>query len=201
MQRQTLLSNRFRRISGMAAFALLLNLATPAQALPDQSVQTVVQWAKQHRVLSPLRRGISELGNQPFYTSGAALKTGNLVFSMSPDRADRQVRKETIVSSNGQKSERFTRTNINGLNLINQIYDRAIVNDFRQSKYVAQVRYNHQEVRFYRGQSFGYMTTDFKPISPGEKYFNHFTILSLSQFDREISFQQQCSQQSMDGCE
>lgn len=201
MQRQSLLFNCVCSVSGLAAFTVLFNFANPVQALPDQSVQTVVQWAKQHRVLSPLRRGISELGNMPFYTTEGKLKTGNFVFSMSPDPQDRRVRKETIVSSTPQKPQEFTRTNVNGLNLIQQTYDQAIVNDFRQSKYIARVRYNNQDVRFYQGRSFGYMTTDFKPLSTGEKYFNHFTILPLSQLNREIFFEQQCSQQSMDGCE
>jgi hypothetical protein len=179
------------------AFSLALSLTAPARAIPGDSVQTVKTWVTQHSLLSPLKRGVSELSNLPFYTSEAKLPNGTLVFSMSPDRQDKISQKETIALSATQPFAGFTRQN---LAVIQQIYGGTIASDFRAAQYVANVDYNMLENRFFRGKQFAYRTTTFKQPSDGKRFY-HFTVLSLKDLNGEISSDRQCRKQSAFGCE
>lgn len=190
--------SRILCVAGLSVLAL--NFVSSAQALPGQSVQTVSQWAKQHPLLSPFKRGIGELSGLPFYTSQAKVQTGVINFLMNSDRADKQSREETIAYGTKTAFDGFTRTNTKGLDLIRSIYDQAMVNDFQKSRYVARVDFNPYEYQFFRGQRFGYIALRFKQANQGERFF-HFKVVPLSDLNGKIAGTQQCRKQSAFGCE
>jgi hypothetical protein len=190
--------NHILCIAGLTA--LTLNLSPAAQALPGQSVQTVTQWASQHLQLSPFKRGIGELSGMPYYSSQATVETGTINFLMNPDRTDTRSREETIAYGAKPQFAGFTRTNAQGLNLIQSIYDRGLVVDFQKSRYVARVDFNPHEHQFYRGQKFGYIITRFKEANQGVRH-NHFTVVPLNELGGRLSRLQQCRKQNAFGCE
>jgi hypothetical protein len=189
--------NRILCIAGLTT--VVLNLSPSAQALPGQSVQTVTQWAKQHPLLSPFKRGIGELSGMPFYNSQATVKTGTIYFSMNPDQRDKQSREETIAYSTKTQFDGFTRTNAKGLDLIRSIYGPAIVSDFQKSRYLARVDFNPHEEQFYRGQQFGYHVVRFKEARQAERFF-HLSVVPLSDLDTMITNSRLCRKQSAFGC-
>lgn len=198
--RQGLLNPKFS-ILAIATVTLALGVSTSAQALPRQRVQTVVQWAKQHPILSPLKRGIGELSGLPFYNSQAKVNLGTFTFAMNPDRADQIVKNETIALATKTAFPGFTRTHSAGLNLIGKIYDQKLTTDFQKSAYIAKVSFNDYELKFYRGKTFGYVTTDFKSAAQDGQKYHHFGVVSLGDLSGRITATQQCRQQSAYGCE
>ncbi|MBW4439988.1 MAG: hypothetical protein KME10_01875 [Plectolyngbya sp. WJT66-NPBG17] len=180
----------------LTAFTLVCSLSNPAHALPGESVQTVKNRVTNNSALSPLDRGIAELSGLPFYTSQGKLPDGGIVFSMSPDRQDQRSQQETIAFETSKSFAGFTRQN---LKLIQQMFGGSIAEDFRRSSYVARVDYVHIENRFYRGKKFAYTTTEFKQSNDGRKFY-HFTVLPLKDLNGEIRADQQCRQQSENGC-
>lgn len=181
----------------LTAFTLICSLSSPARALPGESVQTVKNWVAKHSVLSPLKRGIAELSGAPFYTSRGKLPNGTIVFAMNPDRQDQRSQQETIALGTSKPFAGFTRQNVG---LIQQMFSESIAQDFGRSRYVSRVDYTHVEKQFYRGKTFGYVTTTFKqPTSEGQKYY-HFSVLPLKDLDGEIRADQQCRKQSANGC-
>lgn len=184
-------------LSITAAFTLIFSLSNSAHALPGDSVQTVKNRVAKQSVFSPLKRGIAELSGLPFYMSQAKLPNGNLVFSMTPDRQDQRSQRETIAFGTTKPFSGFTRQN---LGLIQQMFGSSISADFQRSQYVARVDYTGVEKRFYRGKTFAYTTTAFQQPNQGQKFY-HFTVLPLKDLDAAIQADQQCRQQSANGCE
>ncbi|MBW4417910.1 MAG: hypothetical protein KME13_01625 [Myxacorys californica WJT36-NPBG1] len=193
-------------ISVIGLTLAFLGTASSAQALPGQKIQTVLQWAQKHSLLSPFKRDIGELSGLPFYTSEAKVKGGSIVFAMNPtDQTDIVVGEEAIAyrTQSNRANAAFTRTNTEGLNLIRSIYTQPlanVANDFQQSKYVARVEFNHVDLRFFQGKRFGYTTLEFKEPSQGERFY-HFKVIPLKDLNSAILSEQQCRKQSADGCE
>ncbi|NDJ19543.1 hypothetical protein [Myxacorys almedinensis] len=183
--------------------ALYLGTVSSAQALPGQNVQTVMRWVQNHALLSPFERGIGELSGLPFYNSQAKVENGTVVFAMNPtDRTDKIVGEEIIAyqTQSNAGNTIFTRTNSEGLGIVQRIYDQSLTNDFQKSKYVARVEFNYVDLRFFQGKRFGYSTVSFKQPTDGQ-WFYHFRVISLENLNGLILGEQQCRRQSADGCE
>lgn len=188
-------------ILAIATLTLALGAGTAAQALPGQKVQTVVQWAKQHSILSPLKRSIGELSGLPFYNSQTKVNLGTLFFAMNADRADQISQAETIAVGTKSAFSGFTRTNGSGLSLVGKIYNQKLTTDFVRSSYIAKVSFNDYEIRFYRGQSFGYVTTDFQSKNQDGQKYHHFGVVPLGSLAGRVTSTQQCRQRNAFGCE
>ncbi|MEH2268206.1 MAG: hypothetical protein V7K68_07195 [Nostoc sp.] len=128
----------------LSAIAVILAV-TPANALPEQNINTVVKWAKTRSQLPTLRYNSEAHGYDG--------TKGNLYFYADVTSQNGTVTKEAITVS-GDSSIKFTTKNANAVKLLQNIYNSNIGNDFQKSRYVTKVGRD----QFYRGQKFAYIT-------------------------------------------
>ncbi|HYX15524.1 MAG TPA: hypothetical protein VE944_14370, partial [Nostoc sp.] len=128
----------------LSAIAVILAV-TPANALPEQNISTVVKWAKTRPLLPTLRYNREAHGYEG--------TKGNLYFYADVKQENGTVTKEGITVS-GDSSIKFTTKNTKGVKLLEKIYNLNIANDFQQSRYVTKVGRD----QFYRGKKFAYIT-------------------------------------------
>ncbi|MCV3212364.1 hypothetical protein OGM63_02265 [Plectonema radiosum NIES-515] len=118
--------NKFNLLStaALSVCAIALTVA-PANALPGQNINTVLNWAKTRPQLSALKYN-SE-------THGYGGRNGNLYFFVNTTSQNGTVTKEGITVSN-DPSIKFTTDNAKGVKLLQNIYNSEIANDFRNSR-------------------------------------------------------------------
>ncbi len=130
----------------LSAIAVILAI-TPANALPEQNISTVVKWAKTRPLLPTLRYNSEAHGYEG--------TKGNLYFYADVTSQNGIVNKEGITVS-GDKRLKFTTKNANAVKLLQNIYNSNIANDFQKSKYITKVGRD----QFYRGQKFAYIAAE-----------------------------------------
>ena len=130
----------------LSAIAVILAV-TPANALPEQNINTVVKWAKTRPQLPTLRYNSEAHGYEG--------TKGNLYFYADVTSQNGTVTKEGITVSD-DKHLKFTIKNANAVKLLQNIYNSNIANDFQKSRYVSKVGRD----QFYRGQRFAYIAAE-----------------------------------------
>ncbi|MEH2424026.1 MAG: hypothetical protein V7K48_24900 [Nostoc sp.] len=120
---------------------------TPANALPEQNINTVVKWAKTRPQLPTLRYNSEAHGYEG--------TNGKLYFYTDVTSQNGTVTKEGITVSD-DSSLKFTTKNANAVKLLQNIYNSNIANDFQKSRYVTKVGRD----QFYRGQKFAYIAAE-----------------------------------------
>jgi hypothetical protein len=130
----------------LSAIAVILAV-TPANALPEQNISTVVKWAKTRPLLPTLRYNSEAHGYEG--------TKGNLYFYLDVTKENGRVTKEGITVS-GDSSLKFTTKNAKAVKLLQNIYNSNIANDFQKSRYITKVGRD----QFYRGQKFAYIAAD-----------------------------------------
>ncbi len=105
----------------LSAIAVILAV-TPANALPEQNINTVVQWAKTRPLLPTLR-----YNSEAHDYDGTK---GKLYFYADVTSQDGTVTKEGITVS-GDSSIKFTTKNAKAVKLLQNIYNFNIANDFQ----------------------------------------------------------------------
>ncbi|XHX78825.1 MAG: hypothetical protein RBJ76_02510 [Stenomitos frigidus ULC029] len=161
----------------LSGIALLIGIA-PAHALPGQNLKTVRQWAKESFVLPPA------LVYNPQYDAYTGIRTieGGLLALYVKVRPQDQVSvQEQIVTQLNAPKLNFARNDAEGLKFIERLYTPAIADDFRTSKYVAQIG----ETDFYQGKKFIYTTLQQQGI-------RRFSLLPLSGLNQAIQRQVAC---------
>ncbi|MFS0516847.1 hypothetical protein ACEYW6_19315 [Nostoc sp. UIC 10607] len=139
-------SSKFNYLFNATLSAIAVILAvTPANALPEQNISTVVKWAKTRSQLPTLRYNSEAHGYEG--------TKGNLYFYAEVTQENGTVTKEGITVS-GDSSIKFTTKNTKGVKLLENIYNLNIANDFKQSQYVTKIGRD----QFYRGKKFAYIT-------------------------------------------
>jgi hypothetical protein len=142
------MSNKYNFVYQMALSTLAMVFAvSPVYALPGENTNTVLKWVKTKPQLPTL-----EYGAETFTYFG---KKGNLWFYVSEHSTNKTVVSEAIEIHN-EPSIKFTKKNTQAIKLAQDIYNANIANDFKNSQYVTKISGNH----YYRGQRFGYVTTD-----------------------------------------
>lgn len=176
-------SNKFKLSYFAALSALLLTFAVaPANALPEQNINTVLKWVKTKPQLPSL-----EYGHETLTYYGTK---GNLSFHVTVSEGI--VIRESI-SLNGDFQTKFTNNNVKAIKFIQDIYGSNIANDFKNSRYVTKISYE----RFYRGKKFAYSifelerTTDL-PASLG------LTIVPLNKLQEHIDSAKYCQTHECD---
>ncbi|ACC83191.1 hypothetical protein [Nostoc punctiforme] len=140
-------SSKFNYLTQVALSAIAVILAvTPANALPEQNINTVVKWAKTRSQLPTLRYNSEAHGYEG--------TKGKLYFYANVTEENGTVTKEGITVS-GDSSIKFTTKNAKTVKLLENIYNSNIANDFQKSRYATKVGRD----QFYRGQKFAYITT------------------------------------------
>ncbi|MEH2003983.1 hypothetical protein [Nostoc sp.] len=130
----------------LCAIAVILTV-TPANALPDQNISTVVKWAKTRPQLATLRYNSEAHGYEG--------TKGKLYFYADVTSQNGTVTKEGITVS-GDSSLKFATKNANAVKLLQNIYNSNIANDFQKSRYITKVGRD----QFYRGQKFAYIAAE-----------------------------------------
>ncbi|MBN3894903.1 MAG: hypothetical protein HWQ41_06445 [Nostoc sp. NOS(2021)] len=130
----------------LSAIAIILAV-TPANALPEQNIDTVVKWAKTRPQLPTLRYNSEAHGYEG--------TKGKLYFYADVTSENGTVTKEGITVS-GDSSLKFTTKNAKAVKLLQNIYNSNIGNDFQKSRYVTKVGRD----QYSRGQKFAYITAE-----------------------------------------
>ncbi|MEH2441433.1 hypothetical protein [Nostoc sp.] len=130
----------------LSAIAVILAV-TPANALPEQNISTVVKWAKTRPLLPTLRYNSEAHGYDG--------TKGKLYFYADVTKENGTVTKEGITVSD-DKRLKFTTKNANAVKLLQNIYNSNIANDFQKSRYISKVGRD----QFYRGQKFAYIAAE-----------------------------------------
>ncbi|MEH1871590.1 hypothetical protein [Nostoc sp.] len=161
----------------LSAIAIILTV-TPANALPDQNISTVVKWAKTRPQLPTLRYNSEAHGYDG--------TKGNLYFYADVTSQNGTVTKESITVS-GDSSIKFTTKNANAVKLLQNIYNFNIANDFQKSQYITKVGRD----QFYRGQKFAYITAEVQggssfqiiPLNKLQKFIDNAKFCQTNQCD------------------
>jgi hypothetical protein len=171
--------NKFNLLStaALSVCAIALTVA-PANALPGQNINTVLNWAKTRPQLSALKYN-SE-------THGYGGRDGNLYFFVNTTSQNGTVTKEGITVSD-DPSIKFTTDNAKGVKLLQNIYNSEIANDFRNSRSVTKVGRDN----FHRGQKFAYITA---AVQNG----TNLQVISLNNLQSEINNAKFCQTHQCD---
>ncbi len=171
--------NKFNLLStaALCVCAIALNVA-PANALPGQNINTVLNWAKTRPQLSALKYNSEAHGYEG--------RNGNLYFYVNATSQNGTVTKEGITVSD-DPSIKFTINNAKGVKLLQNIYNSEIANDFRNSRSVAKVGRDN----FHRGQKFAYITA---AVQGG----TNLQIISLNNLQSEINNAKFCQTHQCD---
>ncbi|MEH1834301.1 MAG: hypothetical protein V7L29_20055 [Nostoc sp.] len=159
-------SSKFNYLFNATLSAIAVILAvTPANALPEQNINTVVKWAKTRPQLPTLRYNSEAHGYE-----GTKEK---LYFYADVTSQNGTVTKEGITVS-GDSSIKFTTKNAEAVKLLQNIYKFNIANDFQKSRYVTKIGRD----QFYRGQKFAYITAEVQ----GGSSFQVIPLSNLQEF-------------------
>jgi hypothetical protein len=161
----------------LSAIAVILAI-TPANALPEQNINTVVKWAKTRPLLPTLRYNSEAHGYDG--------TKGKLYFYADVTAENGTVTKEGITVS-GDSSLKFTTKNAKAVELLQNIYNSNIANDFQKSRYVTKVGRD----QFYRGQKFAYIAAEVKggsalqiiPLRNVQKFIDNAKFCQTNQCD------------------
>ncbi|MEH2254482.1 hypothetical protein [Nostoc sp.] len=148
----------------LCAIAVILAV-TPANAFPEQNINTVVKWAKTRPELPILRYNSEAHGYE-----GTKEK---LYFYADVTSQNGIVTKEGITVS-GDSSLKFATKNAKAVKLLQNIYNSNIANDFQKSRYVTKVGRD----QFYRGQKFAYIAAEVQ----GGSSFQIIPLRNLQEF-------------------
>lgn len=171
--------NKFNLFSTAALSVLAIALTVaPANALPGQNINTVLNWARTRPQLSALKYNSEAHGYEG--------RNGNLYFYVNTTSQNGTVTKEGITVS-GDPSIKFTTNNAKGVKLLQNIYNSEIANDFRNSRSVTKVGRDN----FHRGQKFAYITADVKGGT-------NLQIISLNNLQTEIKNAKYCQTHQCD---
>jgi hypothetical protein len=166
-------------LPGFALGGLLLNIL-PADALPGQSLEAVRQAAKESFVLPP-----SLVYNDDFnaYTGIRTIDDGVLAMYVKVRPQDQVSIQEIFVIERYAPRLTFARDDVEGLRMIERIYNSQIAEDFRTSKFVAQVG----AADFYQGERFVYITYN----QPAKGNWR-FSVLPLSDLQAAVKREAYC---------
>lgn len=167
----------FLSTAALSICAIALTVA-PANALPGQNINTVLNWAKTRPQLSALKYNSEAHGYEG--------RNGNLYFYVNTTSQNGTVTKEGITVSD-DPSIKFTTNNAKGMKLLQNIYNSEIANDFRNSRSVAKVGRDN----FHRGQKFAYITA---AVQGG----TNLQIISLNNLQSEINNAKYCQTHQCD---
>lgn len=177
--------------------AVLVSLAcvfsayvAPAAALPGQNIgDVVILWAYPHPLIAALKPAIKLQTAEPDFDSTSKCQGNELSFAVwAPDK--KLVTRELVDYRSSNTSFDFDPKNSAGINLIRQVYDSAIAQDFASSTLIDQRNINTVSSHYYRGKRYGYITQHFRDRSRGDKTqqraASQLEVVPLDQLKNEI---------------
>ncbi|MEH2277240.1 MAG: hypothetical protein V7K40_21240 [Nostoc sp.] len=170
----------------ISALSICLNL--PAVALPGQDAETVMRWSDDHQLIAFLMPSIKLQAGEPDLFSTSKCLGKELSFAVwAPNGL---VIREMIDYRSSDTSFNFDPNNSAGINLIRQVYDSAIAQDFASSTLIYKRNDNTLRPSFYRGKRYGYITEHFldrryQNITQ-QRGVSQLTLVPLGQLENEI---------------
>lgn len=154
-----------------------------AYALPGQPIAQTVQWSKNHPLIGKLLLQ-TKYGDSADYIAEGETAAANFSLNIFLDKASR-VDIEIIdyrPKPNQPAPLSFERANHNGLLLLEQVYGKALADDFRTAKYVRKVKDNASwDNYFYLGKKYAYGCMN----NPSDK-IHHFTLIKKENLQKYI---------------
>ncbi|MBW4560748.1 MAG: hypothetical protein KME32_06225 [Mojavia pulchra JT2-VF2] len=163
--------------AALSGLALVLTVA-PANALPGQHINTVVNWTKAKAQLPTLKYNSEAHGYDG--------RKGKLYFYVNVTSQNGTVTKEGITIS-GDSNVKFTKKNARTVQLIQDIYNSNVANDFSKSRSITKVGRD----QFYAGNKFAYIAAEVQGGSA-------FQIINLSSLQGEIDNARYCQTNQCD---
>ncbi|MEH2143393.1 hypothetical protein [Nostoc sp.] len=170
----------------ISALSACVNL--PAAALPEQDAETVIQWSDDHQLIAFLMPSIKLQAAEPDLSSTSKCLGKELSFAVwAPNGL---VIREMIDYRSSDISFNFEPNNSAGINLIRQVYDSAIAQDFASSTLIYQRNDNTPRPSFYRGKRYGYITQHFldrrHENRTQQRAASQLIVVPLDQLENEI---------------
>lgn len=168
--------------------ALSACVAPPAAALPGQDPEKVIKWSSQHPLMATLLPLTKLQTAEPDFFSASKCQGNELSFAFWAPKG--LVIRELVDYRSSDTSFDFDPKNSAGINLIRQVYNSAIAQDFVSSTLIDQRNINTVRSRYYRGKRYGYLTQHFRDRSREERTqqraASQLTVVPLSQLKDEI---------------
>ncbi|MBD2292758.1 hypothetical protein H6G06_04475 [Anabaena sphaerica FACHB-251] len=154
---------------------VIASAVNPAHALPGENIVNVLEWVKTKPQLPTLEYSSETLtyfgkkGNLQFFIS--EYPTDDFSYLYPPSS---YIHSETIEISK-EPQIKFSQKTDQAIQLVKDIYNTKIANDYRRSQYGAKIN----GMTFYKGKLFAYITIDSKDNSSWE-------IIHLNSWQQEI---------------
>lgn len=175
---------QFSFLAGLiCAFGACINL--PAAALPGQDAEKVILWSHDHQLIAGLMASIKLQTAEPDFYSTSKCLGNELSFAVwSPNGL---VSQEMVNYQSSDTSFNFDPKNSAGINLIQEVYDSAIAQDFATSTLIYQRNNNSLGPSFYRGRDYGYITEHFRHLREHRnQHVSQLTVVPLDQLKNKI---------------
>jgi hypothetical protein len=166
----------------LASLTSFLIFPSQSWAVPGQLISEAVRWSANHPLISKLMFQEKYEDEADYVAEG---ETTDAKFSLNIwlDKANR-INTENIDYRPKAKSTplNFERSNYNGVFFLEQMYGKAIAEDFKSARYVRRVKDNLQwDNHFYLGKQFAYSCMN----NAGEGIF-HFTLIKRENMNTYI---------------
>lgn len=170
----------------ISALSACVNL--PAAALPGQDAQTVILWSHDHQLITGLMPSFKLQTAEPDFHSTSKCLGNELSFAVwSPNGL---VSRELVDYRSNDMSFNFDPKNSAGINLIQQVYNSVIAQDFASSTLIYQRNDNTLRPSFYLGRHYGYITQHFRhrrrEDTTQQRAVSQLTVVPLDQLENEI---------------
>lgn len=170
-------------VSLICALSACINL--PAAALPGQDAEKVIRWSHDHLLIAGLMPSIKLQGAEPDLYSTSKCLGNKLSFAIWASNG--LVSQELVDYRSSDTSFNFDPKNSAGINLIRQVYDSAIAQDFATSTLIYQRNNNSLGPSFYLGRDYGYITEHFRDLREhGTQHVSQLTVVPLDQLKNKI---------------
>ncbi len=175
------------------ALSACINL--PAAALPGQDGGEVIQWSQEHPLIAGLQISIKLQTVEPDLSSTSKCLGNELSFAVWVPNG--LVSRELVGYRSSNKTFNFEPKNSAGINLIRQVYDSKIAQDFVSSTLIYQKNNNPLARSFYRGRRYGYIVIHFRDLRERKsQYVSQLTVVPLSQLKNEIEVEKKAPSNS-----
>lgn len=184
------MNQQFRFQSTLVGLTCALSacVALPAAALPGQNVEEVIRWSDQHPLITRLMPALKLQTAEPDLMSTSKCMGNELSLAVYAPKG--LVNRELVDYRSSDPSLSFDPKNSAGVNLIRQVYDSAIAQDFTSSTLAYQSSNKTPETSFYRGKRYGYITDHFRDRSrenrDRQRTVSQLIVVPLNQLDNEI---------------
>ncbi|MBA2747632.1 MAG: hypothetical protein H0U45_02570 [Tatlockia sp.] len=168
--------------------ALSTCVALPAAALPGQDAGEVIQWSRNHPLIAVLLPSIKLQTAEPDLYSSSKCQGNELSFAVWAPKG--LVTGELVDYRSSDTSFNFNPKNSAGINLIRQVYDAKIAQDFASSTLIYHKNDRTLRPSFYQGKLYGYITRHFRDRSredqTHQRAASQLEVVPLGQLKNEI---------------